>query len=106
VAIDEQDLAPLRRAWHLSPQTPAELYQPSARAYPSREPKPEYPGHFTVRSVRQSGEIKWQGGYLFLSQTLIGESVGLEETEDGIWSVYFGPVLLARFDERERKLCG
>lgn len=90
----------------LKQRTPSELYEPSAREYPSREPKPEYPGHFSVRSVRQSGEIKWQGGYLFLSETLSGEPVGLEETGDGIWSVYFGPVLLGRFDEREKKLCG
>jgi hypothetical protein len=27
------------------------------------------------------------------------EYVGLDETEDGIWSVYFGPVLLGRFHE-------
>jgi len=27
--------------------------------------------------------------------------VGLEEVGDGIWSLYFNRVLLARFDERE-----
>jgi hypothetical protein len=90
----------------LGQQTPAELYRPSLRAYPTQIWEPEYPRHFEVRSVRPNGEIKWQGDLLFLSEALSGERVGLEETADGVWTVYFGPVLLARFDEKERKLYG
>ena len=30
----------------------------------------------------------------------------LEEIDDGIWSLNYGPVLLARFDEREMKFHG
>jgi hypothetical protein len=37
---------------------------------------------------------------------LNGELVGLEEIDDGTWSLYYGSVLLARFDERERKFYG
>jgi hypothetical protein len=59
-----------------------------------------------VRWVRPNGGIKWQGKFLFLSEALTGERVGLEETADGVWTVYFGPLLLARFDEKERKLYG
>jgi hypothetical protein len=40
---------------------------------------------------------------LLPGKTLSGEYVGLEETDDGIWSVYYGTVLLARFDEREMR---
>jgi putative transposase len=87
-------------------QTPVELYRPSGRPYPSRLAKPQYPGHFEVRSVRHQGEIKWQGKPLFLSEALSGEQVGLEESADGVWDVYFGSLLLARFDEKERKLYG
>jgi hypothetical protein len=43
---------------------------------------------------------------LFLSHTLHGETVALEEIDDGIWSLFYGPVLLARFDERERRFHG
>ena len=43
---------------------------------------------------------------IFTSKTLAGEGVGLEEIDDGIWSVYYGPVLLARFDEGEMKFHG
>jgi hypothetical protein len=37
---------------------------------------------------------------------LAGEIIALEETADGVWSVIFCTILLARFDERERKLYG
>ena len=87
-------------------QTPAEFYHPSCRPYPSQIANPQYPGHFEVRSVRHTGEIKWQGKSLFLSEALRGEQVGLEESADGVWGVYFGSLLLARFDEKERKLYG
>ena len=48
----------------------------------------------------------WKNGRIFTSKTLAGEGVGLEETDHGIWSLYYGPVLLARFDEREMKFYG
>jgi putative transposase len=90
----------------LGQKPPKELYQPSPRPYPKRVPKPLYPGHYEVRYVHRGGEIKWQGGYLFLSEALGGERVGLEEYDDGLWAVYFTGQRLARFDERERKLYG
>ncbi len=90
----------------LDMQTPAERYQPSPRSYPNRVPEVEYPGHYEVRQVRSDGRIKWQGEMLFLSEVLRGEPVGWEEIDDGIWSLYFGPLLLARVDERDRCLRG
>lgn len=80
---------------------PAQLYRSSPRPYPRRIPEVSYPGHFEVRRVRSKGEIKWRGEKLFLSEMLYREPVGLEEVDDGLWSVYFGPVLLGRYDERE-----
>ena len=90
----------------LEDRTPAELYGVSSRPYPRRVPEVEYPGHYEVRRVHRGGEIKWQGQTLFISEALAGEPVGLEETDDGIWSLRFGALLLARFDERERQLMG
>ena len=85
----------------LGQQPPASRYQPSPRAYPSRLEEMEYEGHFEVRRVRRDGSIKWRGNWLFLSEVLTGERVGLEEIDDGLWSVYFGIKELGRFDERE-----
>ncbi len=88
----------------LDQRPPAEFYAPSPRSYPDPLPQVAYPGHFEVRKVRRNGMIKWQGSDLFLSEVLAGESVGLEEVDDGIWSLHFSAQLLARFDERNRKL--
>ncbi len=88
----------------LDQRPPAQFYAPSPRSYPDPLAQVEYPGHFEVRKVRRNGMIKWQGSDLFLSEVLAGESVGLEEVDDGIWSLHFSGQLLARFDERNRKL--
>ena len=88
----------------LGQRTPGELYCPSSRPYPSKMPELCYPGHFEVRSVHLGGELKFRGGLLFLSEALQGERVGLEEFDDGLWSVYLAEVLLGRFDERVLKV--
>ena len=33
-----------------------------------------------------------------------GEYVGLEEIDEGIWNVYFGPLKLGRLHERHRRI--
>jgi hypothetical protein len=35
-----------------------------------------------------------------VSSVCIGEYVGLEEIDDGLWDVYFGPLRLGRLDDR------
>ena len=85
----------------LNGEVPAALYRPSARAYPEREPKITYPGHFRILKVCTNGCLCWRNRFIFVSQVLVGEPLGLEPIDDGIWSAHFGPVLLARFDERE-----
>jgi putative transposase len=85
---------------------PARVYEASPRAYPSRLPPCEYPGHFEVRSVGRKGEICWRSRELFVSHALTGERIGFEEVEEGLWRVYLGTVLLADFDEQERRLYG
>ena len=86
----------------LADQVPADRYQPSRRRLPDVLPPIEYPGHLEVRLVSRSGEIAWHGSQAFLSETLAGEYVGFEEVDDGIWTVYFSTIALARFDERHR----
>jgi len=73
---------------------PASLYVPSSRAWSGRLRSPEYASGVAVRRVRTNGEIKWRGDLVWLSSTLVGEPVGLEEDEDGVWRVRFGPVQL------------
>lgn len=87
----------------LDDQTPATQYAPSTRLMPTTLPAIEYAGHLEVRRVSSAGCISWREP-VFLTETLAGESVGFEEVDDGLWTVYFGTVALARFDERRRQL--
>jgi hypothetical protein len=85
-------------------KTPGSRYVPSPRPFPERLPPVEYPAHFEVRKVCGNSCIKWHRRFVHVSRVLIGEWIGLEEVADGVWSVYLGPVLLAKFDERQETL--
>lgn len=88
----------------LGDQTPASCYQPSARALPQRLPPVEYPGHWEIRRVSPIGQISWAGRVLFLSGALAGEDVAFEEVDDGLWTVHFATLALARYDARQRRI--
>jgi putative transposase len=88
----------------LNYNTPASLYRPSARPMPAKRPAPTYPGHYLVPRVSNAGTFRFQTRQLFISDTLLQEDSALEETADGLWSIYFYDVLLARLDERDFKL--
>ena len=60
----------------------------------------EYPGHFEVRLVSRNSGIRWKKHWVCVTHTLAGEYVGLEEVDDGLWDVYFGPAKLGRMNER------
>ena len=85
----------------LGGSTPASVYHASPRPYPRRLPPIEYPGHYLVKRITSGGTFRFGRRLLFLATPLEGYDVGLDETEDGIWSIYFCHVLLARFDERD-----
>jgi hypothetical protein len=87
----------------LGMQTPAAVYRPSARNYPSRVPEPEYPATMLVRSVRGQGIFRWKKHDVFLTEVLWGENVGLCPEDDRWFTIYFAQYPLARFDSQ--KLC-
>ena len=88
----------------LGDQPPVTVYAPSPRELPARLPPLQYPGHLEVRRVSSTGSIAWRGRPLFLTEVLAGEDVALEEVDDGIWTLRFGTIHLARLDERTRVL--
>lgn len=88
----------------LDQQTPASLYEPSRREMPGRLAPMVYPDRFEVRYVSANGGIRWQRGWVNVSTVCIGEYVGLEEIDDGIWNVYFGPLRLGRLHDRHMKI--
>lgn len=88
----------------LDQQTPESLYQPSLRQMPNKLPPLEYPDRFEVRYVSANGGIRWASQWVNVSITCIGEYVGLEEVDDGIWNIYFGALRLGRLHERQMRI--
>ena len=87
----------------LGQRPPARLYRPSARPLPDKIEDPVYADEDQLRRVRSSGEIKWQGSMLFVSEALIGEVVALQQQEDGDWIARFADVPLLKIDRKTGK---
>ncbi|MGI6855211.1 integrase core domain-containing protein [Mesorhizobium sp. 1B3] len=83
----EYNTARPHEALHMD--SPAEHYSPSTRKMPDRLPEPDYPAEAAVRRVRSNGEIKWNGDLIYVSATLAGELIVVEETEHGEWALRF-----------------
>jgi putative transposase len=88
----------------LGNEPPATRYEASRRPFPRSLPPLEYPGHMEPRRVGTCGTISWAGAPLFIATALAGEYVALEEVDDGIWTLHFATMALARYDERQRVL--
>ncbi len=88
----------------LDQETPATCYSASPRPMPDRLPPLEYPDRFEVRYVSANGGMRWNRRWVNVSTVCIGEYVGLEEIDDGIWNVYFGPLRLGRLSERHMRI--
>ena len=100
--IDEFNLQRPHEA--LQQRPPSAVYRASTRPYPSRLPPIEYPDGFQVRKVRRTGDIKFQGGAIFVSEVLCEEPVGLTQIDEHLWRLYFGAVPLALLDARTMRL--
>jgi putative transposase len=87
----------------LGQQPPARVYVPSPRPYPTRLEEPWYDATHQVRRVKQTGQIKWQGDVIFVSESVCGEVLGLAESERGDWIVRFMQVELGRIDRDTRR---
>lgn len=82
----------------LGMKTPKSRYALSLRPFPSRLSSPQYPDGMQTRLVQEKGHISWAGHRIPLARFLAGEPVGLRETNDAIWELSYGPVLLGQID--------
>lgn len=87
----------------LGQRPPAAVYVPSPRPYPGRLEDPWYDAMHQVRRVKETGQIRWQGDLIFVSEAVRGEVVGVAETERGDWIVRFMQVELGRIDRQTRR---
>jgi putative transposase len=84
----------------LDQETPASFYSPSPRTMPRKLLPFEYPNRFEVRYVNASGGMSWKSDWVQVSTVCSGEYIGLEEIDDGVWEVYYGPLKIGRFHEQ------
>jgi hypothetical protein len=82
----------------------ASLYQPSPRPYPDRVEAAHYDEDVAVRRVRSNGQIKWAGELIVVGEALIGEPVGILQTEGGDWLVRYADVELGYIHPQRRRL--
>src|SRR5262249_13804793 len=84
----------------LGQKTPASCYHASPRNYPARIREPEYGGSLQVRRVGLRGAFSWKHEFVFLSEALTGERIGLEAVDERYYTVYFADFALGRFDSQ------
>ncbi len=87
----------------LGQQPPARVYVASPRPYPDRLEDPWYDATHQVRLVKETGQIRWQGATIFVSEAVRGELIGLAETERGDWTARFMHLELGRIDRQTRR---
>ena len=108
--LQQQEFDRFRRVFNqerphdaLDSDTPAMRYVVADRRDVWEVPPVRYPAHFVVRKVSGNSGFRWKSRFVFVSRTLMGEDVGLEEADDGIWSVWFRDFLIGRFNEQDPK---
>jgi putative transposase len=82
----------------LGQNPPATLYKRSIREMPKKLPPIEYPEHFEVRLVSTNGGIRWKDKWVNVTRVLEKEYIGFEEIDNDLYDVFFGPVLIGRYD--------
>lgn len=98
-----QEFNEIRPHQSLGQERPASRVQPYRRSYPERIAEYDYPASFEVRRVRDRGLVKWRGDLVFIGMVLVGEWVAFSRVDDDRWNMYFGPVHLATWSERDAR---
>ena len=80
--------------------TPSERYAPSPRRWDGVLRSPEPAPGAAARRVKNNGLIRWRGTLVYVSAALAGEPIGLDEGDDGLWTVRYGPILLGLLADR------
>jgi transposase InsO family protein len=82
--------------------TPASLYVPSARRFPEKLERDLYPFDVERALVDPHGYIRWRGRRVFIGSALSYQLVELRPQRRRRWTVCFGPVVLGRYDQRDK----
>jgi len=88
----------------LDMKRPSEVYSNSKRKMPRKLKHWDYPSHYNMRRVSNSGNFRWNTYQVPLSHTLAQEYIGFEEIDDGIYNVYYCDFLIGRFFEEIHRM--
>lgn len=77
---------------------PTTWYVPSPRPYPAHLDEPWYDATHQVRRVNKNGQVKWRGAWVFVSEAVRREPVGIAESPCGDWIVRFMTLELGRIE--------
>jgi transposase InsO family protein len=97
---DHNHLRPHER---LQGKRPAELYQPSARAFPATQPELDYGVGYLPRLVNSTGAISYRGGLIHVSAVFAGWHVGLRLRDELTIEVWFSYLLVGTIDLQTRR---
>ena len=84
----------------LQMRTPSDCYSESPREFPSRLPQVSYPDYVKVRRVYPHGDIRYFGKRIFLTESLRGEYVGIEQVDEDVSWLWYCGYLLGEIDRR------
>jgi transposase InsO family protein len=85
----------------LEMRTPSECYSSSIKEFPSRLPKVSYQDHMQIRRVYPHGDITYLGKRLFVTESLRGEYVGVEQIDEDTSWLWYCDYLLGRIDHKK-----
>lgn len=89
----------------LGQRPPIMHYSNSPRSMPDKPKSPEYPDAMKVLKVDSSGNIKPLGQVkVNISKLLRGEPVGLVETGEGAYQIFYGKVMLATVSLHDKEV--
>jgi putative transposase len=79
-------------------KTPASCYARSPRPFPRRVPEVEYDADVAVRRVSESGDLNWKGERTFVSEIFEHQYLGLRESDERYYQVFYGPLAIGWLD--------
>ena len=85
----------------LEMRTPSQCYSSSIREFPSRLSQVSYPDYMQIRRIYLHGDILYLGKRVFVTESLRGEYVGVEQTDEDVSLLWYYDYLLGRIDHRK-----
>lgn len=87
-------------------KTPSEIYHNSIRKYIGKYVQPEYSPQMMVRKIGSAGELYLDWKKYFVSEALIGETVGVKIANGGLIEIYFYDQQILTLKMDQGRICG